>query len=386
MSLSLAELGLDAEDPLREALALAALLRDCAASGVERRALHLRLSLLPKEQRQPRHLRLLREALAPALRPTRGRLYELPGGDLVALSPPPGEHLRAAREAVARLLPDHAADALLPLLRLPAEAARLLTAVEAALGLDAALPAAATDPTGRTATEAEFAAALRALPSADLSPHLRRRPAWRLAAGEEAAIPLLEEIRPDLPGLWARLLPGLRAAPGQDPAFRRAAERRMLAQLARPEELRQVSAMLLPLALPTLVEEEFLRLDTLLGPLGRPALSVLVAMEEALADPGGFARLRRWSALRGWALGLDGVPPAALPAIPLAAMRLPRLRLRFDAALLRQDARARAALDAALPEERASIILAGADTTAAIAWGWQRGITAFQGRLLRGSS
>lgn len=384
MSLSLAELGLDAEDPLREALALAALLRDCAASGVERRALHLRLSLLPREQRQPRHLRLVREALAPALRPTRGRLFELPGGDLVALSPPPGEHLRAARDAVARLLPDHPAEALLPLLRLPAEAARLLTAVEAALGLDAPGPAVAAPATGRPASDAEFAAALRALPSADLSPHLRRRPVWRLAAGEEAAAPLLEETRPDLPGLWERLLPGLAAAPGQDAAFRQAAERRMLALLARPEELRQVSATLLPLALPVLESEEFLRLDTLLGPLGRPALTVLVALADALADPGGFARLRRWSARRGWALGLDDVPPAALAAMPLAAMRLPRLRLRFEGALLRGDAAARAALDAALPEDRGSIILAGADTTAAIAWGWQRGVTAFQGRLLRG--
>ena len=78
------------------------------------------------------------------------------------------------------------------------------------------------------------------------------------------------------------------------------------------------------------------------------------------------------------------MPPAALAAMPLAAMRLPRLRLRFEGALLRGDAAARAALDAALPEDRGSIILAGADTTAAIAWGWQRGVTAFQGRLLRG--
>ena len=371
----------EVEDPLRDALALAALLRDCAASGVERRALHLRLSLLPRDRRQPHHLRLLREALAPALRPTRGRLFALPGGDLVALSPPPGDHLRQAREAVAALLPDLPAEGLL---RLPAEAARLLTAVEAALGLDAPLPSREATPAGRPATAEDFAGALRALHGADLSPHLRRRPLWRLAPGEEAATALAEEIRPDLDGLWGRLLPGLAAAEGQERGFRHAAERRMLAQLARPEELRQVAAILLPLSLAALAEEEFLRLDAALGPLGRPALTVLVALEEALADPGGFRSLRRWAACRGWALGLDAVPPAGFAAIPLAPMRLPRLRLRFDGALLRQDAASRAALDRALPEDRGTLILAGADTSAAIAWGWQRGITAFGGRLLRG--
>lgn len=82
----------------RDALALATLLRDCAASGVERRALHLRLSALPRDGREDRHRHLLREAMAPVLRPTRARLFILPDGDLVALSPPPGEHLAEARE------------------------------------------------------------------------------------------------------------------------------------------------------------------------------------------------------------------------------------------------------------------------------------------------
>ncbi|MFL1464326.1 hypothetical protein ACI6QG_19110 [Roseococcus sp. DSY-14] len=383
-ALGLAALGLDTADPLREALALAALARDCAASGVERRVLHLRLSLLPREQRQPRHLRLLREALAPALRPTRGRLHELPGGDLMVLSPPPGEHLLAARAAVAKLLPEHAAEELLPLLRLPQEAARLLTVVEAALGMDAA-PAAAPPPAPRPAPpEAEFAAALRALAGAEIAAHLRRRPSWRLEPGAEAATPAREEVRPDLPALWERLLPGLAATPAQEAAFRHAAQRRMLLTLARPEELRQATAPLLPLALPLLEEDAFLRLEAALGPLGRRSLAVLVPWEEALADPGAWARLRRWAGFRGWTLGLDGVTEAALLSLPLARMGLPLLRLRFAPAWLRHGAAARAALDAALPGDRASLILAGADAPAAIAWGWQRGIAAFEGRLLRG--
>ncbi len=385
MNQPLATLSLDATDPLREALALAALARDCAASGVERRVLHLRLTLLPREQRQPRHLRMLREALAPALRPTRGQLHELPGGDLVVLSPPPAEHLLAARAAVAKLLPEHAAEELLPMLRLPQEAARLLTVVEAALGLDAAPPAPPA-PTQPTPAEAEFAAALRALAGAEIAPHLRRRHSWRLEPVTEAATAAREEVRPDTPVLWERLLPGMSATPAQEHAFRRAAQRRMLMTLARPEEVRQLSAPLLPLSLPLLEEEGFLRLEAALGALGRQALAVLVPWEEALAEPAAWARLRRWANFRGWALGLDGVGETALTALPLARMGLPLLRLRFDPGWLRHDAATRAALDAALPEDRGTLILAGADSAAAIAWGWQRGIAGFEGRLLARAS
>ena len=136
----------DGTAALRDAMALASLARDCVTSGVERRVLHVRLSLVPARLREARHQRLVREALAPLLRPTRARLYELPGGDLVALSPPPAEHLDETRLALSRLLPEIPTETLLPVLRLPAEAARLLTLVEASLGLDATMaeePAAA---------------------------------------------------------------------------------------------------------------------------------------------------------------------------------------------------------------------------------------------------
>jgi hypothetical protein len=142
--------------------------------------------------------------------------------------------------------------------------------------------------------------------------------------------------------------------------------------------------MALPLGLGALGSAEFLRLEGLLGPRGRPQLAVAVPLAEALEEPAHFAFARRFAAARGWTLGLDAVPPAALATLPLGRLGLPLIRLRFAPELLRADAPARAGLDAGLPEDRATLVLLGADTPAAIAWGWQRGITRFSGRLMRG--
>jgi len=388
MSIISAETNLDGTAALRDAMALAALARDCVASGVERRVLHVRLSLVPARLREPRHERLVREALAPLLRPTRARLYELPGGDLVALSPPPGEHLDEVRRGLSRLLPEIPADTLLPVLRLPAEAARLLTLVEAALGLDD-IPAEALPPTPSglaPPSASELDAALRGLATANLAAFLRRQGIWRLAPGDAQPTPLWTELRPFLPDLAAALMPGrdLTATPAMARRFRHGAERRMLAELAHPQEARKLGDACLPLGLGSLLETEFLRLDALLGPSGRARLLLCVPATDMLADPAGFALLRRLGAMRGWQLALDDPDPALLRMMRPEALEGLSFRLRFAPAMLAGDAEARASLDAALPEERGRVILAGAETSAAIAWGWQRGITRFMGRVVEG--
>lgn len=383
-----AESGGDAAAALRDATALATLARDCVTSGVERRVLHVRLSLIPARLREPRHARLVREALAPLLRPTRARLYELPGGDLVALAPPPGEHLEETRLGLARLLPEIPAETLLPVMRLPAEAARVLTLVEAALGLhDMATEPPAAAPSGLPPPgAAEMDAAGRALVSANLASFLRRQGLWRLAPGDAEPTPLRTELRPFLPDLAAALLPGrdIAAAPALARRFRHAAERRMLAELAHPQEARGLGDACLPLSLASVLETEFLRLDGMLGPVGRARLLVAIPAADLLADPAGFALLRRLSEARGWALALDEPDAALLRLLRPGALEGLSLRLRFSNAMLGGDAEARARLDAALPEDRSRVILIGADGPAAIAWGWQRGITRFMGRVLEG--
>jgi hypothetical protein len=70
------------------------------------------------------------------------------------------------------------------------------------------------------------------------------------------------------------------------------------------------------------------------------------------------------------------VEAAQLPLLaPLEKLGLDLLRLRWSPDLVR--------LEAALPADRACVILAGADSAAAIGWGWEAGIGHFQGRMPR---
>ena len=368
-----------------DALALAALVRDCVVSGVERRALMLRFSRLPDRLREPRHARLLAEAMAPVQRPTRARVFELPGGDRVVVAPPPGQHLEQVRADLGRLLPEAALEDWAPLLRLPEQAAALLGAVEAALGLGPAPPAEETPPLPPPPPEA-VEAALRALAGADVAAVQRRAGIWRLAPGDDAAALEATDIRAHLPELMERLLPGcdFAAQPGLGRRFRRAVERRLLAELLRPPGLQNIGPAALPLALASVTEAEALRLYGALGPEGRRRISLCVPLGDALADPAGLALARRYTMARGLSLGFEEVEAAELVRLDLARLLPGAIRLRFRPALLSGPAAAREALDAALPEDRARIVLTGVEAPVAIAWAWQRGITRFMGRLLEG--
>lgn len=370
--------------PQAEALALAALVRDCVTSGVERRALHLRLSALPEALREPRHRLMIDEVLAPVMRPTRARRFELPGGDLVIVSPPPGQHLEEVHAALSRLLPEAPDGPLSATMRLPAEGARLLAVVEGAMGLvlrsEPAPPSDALPPP----SAADLDAALRTLATADLDAALRNHPIWRLGPGQATPIPLWTETRVHLPDLMERLLPGasLAGAPALGRLFRRAAERRLLADLARPQVARAMDPTCLPLALGSVTETEALRFDAALGPAGRAQLVLCVPLSDVLADPAGAALAARLARERGWTLGLDELEPWHLARVKLDALAPGLVRLRFRAEWLAGSVAERAALDATLPKDRDRVVLMGADAPVAIAWAWQRGITAFMGKVL----
>ena len=73
---------------------------------------------------------------------------------------------------------------------------------------------------------------------------------------------------------------------------------------------------------------------------------------------------------------------AELCWLPAGLWEFDVLQLRFGPALLELDAAGRAALEAALPQQRDRVVLTGADEPIAIGWGWQRGISRFQGRVV----
>jgi hypothetical protein len=184
--------------------------------------------------------------------------------------------------------------------------------------------------------------------------------------------------------LEAVLLPrqSLDATPWLRRRLRARMDKRALAQWARPEELRRFSPSGLPLLPASLGEEEFLRLDAVLPAIMRPQLTLGFSLPDILADPDAFAMARRFAGLRGYGTALDDLDAGLLPMLPKDNFGLGKLKLRFGAALLALDGPGRAALEAALPAERDQVVLTGADEPVAIGWGWERGITRFQGRVI----
>lgn len=390
-----AQLGLaalaDGRPDAADALALAQLVREAVAADVSRQALHLRLSRLAPQLRRGHHRRLLREALEPALRPVRSRLFELPNGDLVAVAPPGGRHLREAEGAIATLLGEEALaeGPLHAVLDLPRDAAALLAAVEDSLGPPADPPLAArmgqradqmADQRGNQSAAAGFAPAdlaglEQALRGASLARFLLRRPVCQLTRGGAGPELAWEEWRLAWPELRAVLAPAVdpAAAPWLARRLRRLLDRRLLAELARPEEGRRRQPLGLCLAAATLGEAEFLRLDALLeGPV-RAATVLALPAEDALADAEGFAFARDFARARGYRLALDLPGPALLAALPPDRLGVELVRLPWSPGL--------AALAPALPPGQ--VVLTGADRAAAIGWGWEAGVTLFEGRLLR---
>ena len=366
------------------AVALAGLVRETVAAGVERRVLLFRPSRLAPVRRHGPQFAMLLGAWDGLRRTSRTRVFELPRGGLVAIEAMPGHHLAEAERNIAGMLEPKEAAAVLSLLRLPDQAAAVLAAVEEALGLIAAVRAAAPQPAGHAPQGDAIAAAERALASADVSAFLRRRKVCRLTPGGGAPEPLREDRRLSLRDVRDALLPGIELglAPALARRLRRMLDRRLLAGLARPEELRGIGPLCLALGVDAVTSPDFLRLDALWPAALRGALTIALPARDAAMDPAGFVFARDLLVARGHRPMLDVAGPAALLALPPARAGIDRLRLRWSDALPALGTAAAEALRAAFPAEADAVVLSGVDRPAAIAWGWEMGITLFQGRLV----
>jgi hypothetical protein len=382
-----------------DALALIRLLREAVAAAAQREALHLRLGGLGPRLLQPQRRRMVDEALDLLRGAARVRLFALPNADFVAVAPPGSERLREAEAALRTLLAsDGGARPAVARLRLPEEAAALFAAVEAALapsppaaaGAAGAVRAAPGDGGGGREpgfTPEDLAAMERGLAGADLSSFLRQRPVCRLGPNDGAPEVAWREWRVALPELFAALAP-----PGADPAaagaspwllrrLRRAVDRRLLAALARPDRAAGLGAAALCLSPAAVVgAPEFGRFAEALGPAGRAAVVVGTRAGDILADPAALAAARDLCRVRGFRTALVGAEPAVLSVLPPRRLGLDLLHLRWSPGLPAAFAAAAAPLPAA---GSGGVVLTGADTAAAVGWGWEQGIALFEGRLLR---
>jgi hypothetical protein len=194
-----------------------------------------------------------------------------------------------------------------------------------------------------------------------------------------------EEWRPALDELRAALLAGAdpALAPWLFRRLRRLLDRRLLAELTRPEEVRRRGPIGLSLGLDSLGSAEFLRLGGMLGSAGRARTVLALPAEDALADPEGFLFAREFCTARGYRVALDVTEISVLPLLPVGRLGVDLVRLHWSPALPLAAQRLAGGLAAALPPGPQRVVLTGADRAAAIGWGWEEGITLFEGRLLR---
>ncbi|MFC0408667.1 hypothetical protein [Roseomonas elaeocarpi] len=371
-------LALLAEPPAGNAAELAALLRDCSADDRPREVAWLRFSALPSGMDRPHHHRLLREAVRPP-NSAQGRSFHLPNGDfaVVALTPRVAGTgiIAATREALAGALEAEVLGRVFRPMRLPEEGAAVLAALEESLGLvpDAPMPS-----LGRL-DAAGLRAAERALAQADVWPLHARQTICRLPAEDARFEPVREDVRPMPEAVREQLLDGCEPGSLAGPLAEALSSRLLRSLLSRRGWLGEPAPLHLPLPLSALAGESFLRLDRELPRSLRPLLTLGIGAAEVLRDAAGFRFARDFVRSRGYRLVLEVGEPEALRYLPPRALAVDGLRIGFSPALPAAAQSLREGLRRDWPE----VVLAGCDTAAAIAWGWEAGLRLFQGRAIQ---
>jgi hypothetical protein len=368
------------------AVALSNAIRDAVAMGDERMVLMLRFSALPRARRFGTRAELLREAWEPLNSTARVRSFKLPGGDLVAIAlPNASDALEHERQILFSMLEPEEAEKAVHMLRLPQQAAAVMAAVEDSLGMVAAMRAMALDePENRMVDAAALASAERGLITADLSIFFRRQKVCWLEPGGQNTKLFWEDRRTELSEVCERLLPGcdISLTPAFAQRLMKSIDRRQLSDIARPEELRDMRTLALPLRMESIFSAEFLRLDSIIPQSQRQKLIIGLDAEDVLAAPDLFLLARHFAKARGYRLMLEAASPFAATVVTSLRGGFDFLRLKWSEEFPGADSAATAELSKKLAQAAEHVVLAGADRPAAIAWGWEAGIRMFQGRLI----
>lgn len=371
---------------MNSAVALSVAVRDAVALGEERIVLTLRFSALPRARRLGTQADLLRASWEPLNSTARVRSFKLPGGDLVALGlPHAAADLEYHHQVLFSMLEEEEASRAVQILRLPAQAAAVLDIVHDSLGFTTALGAMGLQASeGGQPDGAAIAAAERAMAGVDISTFVRRQRVMWLEPGGANTRLMWEDLRVKLAEICERLMQSADLALPKAFAERLigAIDARQISNLARPQELRDMRPIALPLRVESIFSPAFLKLDALIPPSQRQKLLIAFSAGDVLADGGQFILARSFLQARGFPLILEASGPLAAAVLPSLRAGFSYLRLvwsdDFPAIVSGADALMRDTL--ANPAEH--VLLAGADTPAAIAWGWEAGIRMFQGRLI----
>lgn len=363
-----------------DAVRLEALVREAREAGISRRGLVLRLSLLPRHVALPHHMRLARDAVEPLAMADRARVFELPNHDIVVVWRGEAQAaLNASLEAIRLLFEDDLT--LLPeppnlttVIALP-EDGDALTALVAASRMQSPGPVTRPITPPRPLDLATLASVETALGSADIARLVRRRavcsrtPAGGLRLRWELRLISIAELGEDL-------------APGTDIAaepwlFRRLTrvlDRRMLALLAAPDELRGAGPFGLSLNVASLLSAEFLRFDKTLPAAMRGQVILGVSASDMLNDPAAFAFARDFVQARQYRLMLRAVPAELITTVPLNRTGMDLIELAWSPALATLDVER-------ISFEPRRTVVAGVDTPDAMTWAETHDVAFITGRL-----
>ena len=304
-----------------DADALGELVDDCAALGICRRLLLVRLPRPIAGPFRSSVRRLVMDRLAPFAAADRMRLFRLAEEDFAVSWRDGGLRDRAVDDAVGELrvllagLTETTGEAArcgggLLLCQLPAdaEAARCF--------LDESSVLLATPPVWQASGSAldlrELAAIERALVHADVARFVRRRRIWDLGGATPSV--RWEHRQLDLADLAATLSPGhdLAAEPWLCRRLGRTLDRRLLALLADPTETRSAAPFMLDLAVASILDPAFRRFDETLPHALRGHTAVRLSPIDLVDDAASFGVARDVAKARGHCTVLAACDPAAL--------------------------------------------------------------------------
>ena len=371
---------------MNSAVALSIAVRDAVALGEERLVLMLRFSTLPRARRLGTQAELLRASWEPLNSTARVRSFKLPGGDLVAIGlPNAAADLEYHQKVLFSMLEEEEASRAVQMLRLPTQAAAVLAKVHESLGFTTALGA--IDLQRDDAQEADgaaIAAVERSLAGVDISTFTRRQRVMSLEPGGANTRLMWEDRRVNLAEICERLMekPDLILPKAYAERLLGAVDARQISSLARPQELRDMRATAIPLRIESVFSAAFLRLDTIIPQSQRQKLLLAFNASDILAAPRQFFLARNFLKARGYPLILEASGPLAAAALPCRRAGFTYLRLMWSEDFPTRESGAEALLRDKLANPAEHVVLAGADTPAAIAWGWEAGIRLFQGRLI----
>ncbi len=382
--MSSAQRAASADGNVRDIAYLHKLISNCVALRIERSVLYLRLSGIADDLARADCFSAALSALDWLPYADVPGKYRLPHGDFALVWRKLTEkQLRSAAAVLKeRLRPAAGEEELVHPFRLPFDAqrlSRLLSGSPAPASAPAAEPA---TPETTVAEPLDFPALAEleaALATSDVEPFVRRRAVCRQAQDGQF-LRLWEQYRLSAPEVVAALAPGC-AAPAADWLTRRLTrtlDRRLLALLSAPGQLRGGIPFGLKLNVASLVSPEFLRFDSMLPFPLREQVIIEIDAASMVAEIATFPFARDFARSRGYLLQLGGVTAGTLGQFPLREAGFDLLSLQWSAELAARDA----------PEAFADadhFVLAEADSQSALSWGKERGINLFQGRTTEAS-